>query len=169
VRRLPYAVVHGLIHIDPQKFDKSLDRKDTRAHPAGMELKSLDLFVAVARRLSFAAVAKDRGVDPSSVSRAVGELEAELGLRLFQRTTRTMTLTEAGEVYLARIEPLVEEATGARDLAAQVVGKPRGTLRMSASVTFGQKGTVRDFVAWGQRFDIQAAARVNRSAKRMAN
>jgi DNA-binding transcriptional LysR family regulator len=129
-------------HIHPQKFSKSLDRKHTRAHLAGMELKTLDLFVAVARRLSFAAVAKDRGVDPSSVSRAVGELEAELGLRLFQRTTRTMTLTEAGEVYLARIEPLVEEATGARDLAAQVVGKPRGTLRISASVTFGQKRIV---------------------------
>jgi DNA-binding transcriptional LysR family regulator len=107
-----------------------------------MDIQSLDLFVAVARRLSFAAVAKDRGVDPSSVSRAIGELEAELGLRLFQRTTRSMTLTEAGAVYLARIEPLVDEVDGARDAAAQVVGKPRGLLRMSASVTFGQRRIV---------------------------
>jgi DNA-binding transcriptional LysR family regulator len=107
-----------------------------------MEMQSLDLFVAVARRLSFAAVAKDRGIDPSSVSRTIGDLEAELGLRLFQRTTRTMTLTEAGEVYLARIEPLVDEIAGARDVAAQVIGKPRGTLRISASVTFGQRRIV---------------------------
>ena len=107
-----------------------------------MEIQTLDLFVAVARRLSFAAVAKDRGLDPSSVSRAIGELEAELGLRLFQRTTRTMSLTEAGGVYLARIEPLVDEIAGARDAAAQVVGKPRGILRMSASVTFGQRRIV---------------------------
>jgi DNA-binding transcriptional LysR family regulator len=99
---------------------------------------SLGLFVDVAHRLSFAAVAKDRDLDPSSVSRAIAELEAELGFRLFQRTTRTMTLTEAGALYLARIEPVVAEIADARDAAAQVVGKPRGTLRMTASVTFGQ-------------------------------
>lgn len=104
-----------------------------------MDIRSLELFVAVARRLSFAAVAKERGVDPSTVSRAIGDLELTLGLRLFQRTTRTMTLTEAGAVYFSRIEPLVEEFSGARDAAAQVVGKPQGTLRLTASVTFGQK------------------------------
>lgn len=103
-----------------------------------MNLAALELFVAVAHRLSFAAVAKERGIDPSSVSRAIADLEAELGLRLFQRTTRTMTLTEAGAVYFARIEPLVDEIAGARDAAAQMVGKPRGTLRITASVTFGQ-------------------------------
>lgn len=107
-----------------------------------MEIQRLDLFVAVARRLSFAAVANDRGIDPSSVSRAIGDLETELGLRLFQRTTRTMTLTEAGAVYLAHIEPLVDEMEYARDAAAQVVGKPRGILRLSASVTFGQRRIV---------------------------
>jgi DNA-binding transcriptional LysR family regulator len=104
-----------------------------------MDVQALDLFVAVARRLSFAAVAKDRGVDASSVSRAVAELEAELGVRLFQRTTRTMALTEAGAVYLARIEPLIDEIAGARDAAAQGAGRPRGTLRLTASVTFGQR------------------------------
>lgn len=103
-----------------------------------MELQALDLFVAVARRLSFAAVAKERSLDPSSVSRAIADLEAGLGLRLFQRTTRTMRLTEAGALYLARIEPLVDEIAAARDAALQVAGTPRGTLRITASVTFGQ-------------------------------
>jgi DNA-binding transcriptional LysR family regulator len=103
-----------------------------------MEMQTLDLFVAVARRLSFAAVAKDRDLDPSSVSRLIGDLETTLGFRLFQRTTRKMSLTEAGAVYLSRIEPLLEEIDGARDAAAQMTGKPRGTLRLTASVTFGQ-------------------------------
>jgi DNA-binding transcriptional LysR family regulator len=107
-----------------------------------MDLRALDLFVAVARRLSFAAVAKERGVDPSSVSRAIGELEAELGLRLFQRTTRTMTLTEAGAVYLARVEPLADEIAAAREAAAQAAGGARGLLRLTASVTFGQRRVV---------------------------
>lgn len=103
-----------------------------------MDTRLLELFVAVAHRLSFAATAKDLDLDPSSVSRAIAELEAGLGLRLFQRTTRTMTLTEAGAVYLARIEPLLDEIAGARDAATLASGKPRGTLRLTASVTFGQ-------------------------------
>jgi DNA-binding transcriptional LysR family regulator len=100
-----------------------------------MNLDTLDLFVEVARKRSFAAVAKERNVDPSSVSRAIADLEAELGLRLFQRTTRTMTLTEAGDVYLSRIEPLTEEIARAREAALQVTGRPRGLLRITASAT----------------------------------
>lgn len=103
-----------------------------------MDSRSLELFATVAQRGSFAAVAKERNVDPSSISRTIAELEAELGLRLFQRTTRSMTLTEAGEIYLARIEPLIEELVRAREAAAQVTGTPRGVLRLTASVTFGQ-------------------------------
>jgi DNA-binding transcriptional LysR family regulator len=103
-----------------------------------MDIQSLELFADVARRGSFAGVAKDRTIDPSSVSRAVAELEAELGIRLFQRTTRSMRLTEAGDLYLARVEPLIEELRRARDAAAHVTGAPRGLLRLTASVTFGQ-------------------------------
>jgi DNA-binding transcriptional LysR family regulator len=103
-----------------------------------MELDQLSLLIAVAQRGSFAAVAKDRNVDPSSVSRAIADLEAELGMRLFQRSTRSMTLTEAGDLYLQRVEPLIEELTRARDAAAQVSEAPRGLLRLTASVTFGQ-------------------------------
>jgi DNA-binding transcriptional LysR family regulator len=103
-----------------------------------MNTDNLHLFVAVSRRGSFAAVAKERDVDPSSVSRAIADLEGELGLRLFQRSTRSMTLTEAGEIYLARLEPLLDELEHARDAAAQVSRAPRGVLRLTASVTFGQ-------------------------------
>ena len=64
-----------------------------------MDLADLEIFVAVARRGNFAAVAKERDLDPSSVSRSMAKLEAALGLRLLQRTTRRVTLTEAGEIY----------------------------------------------------------------------
>lgn len=103
-----------------------------------MELDALRLFVEVSRRGSFAAVARDRDTDPSTVSRAVAGLEDGLGLRLFQRSTRRMALTEAGHLYLARIEPLVEELDRARDEALTISSGPVGTLRLTASVAFGQ-------------------------------
>lgn len=95
------------------------------------------LFVEVARRGNFAAVARDRDVDPSSVSRAVALLEDELGVRLFQRTTRRVALTEAGKLYLSRVTPLVDELDHARDEVRGVSAGPSGTLRLTASVAFG--------------------------------
>ena len=109
-----------------------------RANIARMNTDDLSLFVEVTRHGSFAAVAKARGLDPSAVSRAVAQLERELGARLLQRTTRTMRLTEAGERYLARIGPLLEELERAADEARGMRGRASGTLRLSASVTFGQ-------------------------------
>ncbi len=99
----------------------------------------LQLFVEVMRQGSFAAVARDRNLDPSSVSRAIASLEAELGIRLFQRTTRQLSPTEAGTTYFERIEPLVEEMQQAIDIAADVSGQPKGKLRVTASVSFGIK------------------------------
>lgn len=103
-----------------------------------MDLSALRLFVDVAHLGSFAAVARDRAVDPSSVSRVIADLEAEIGARLFQRTTRTMMLSEAGDAYLARVEPLLDELEAAREAALNVTGQPSGVLRLTASVTFGQ-------------------------------
>lgn len=95
------------------------------------------IFVEVARSGSFAAVARDRDVDPSSVSRAVALLEDELEVRLFQRTTRRVALTEAGEIYLAKVTALMDELDRARDAARGVSAGPAGTLRLTASVAFG--------------------------------
>lgn len=102
----------------------------------------LQLFVDVVRQGSFAAVARDRNLDPSSVSRAIASLEAELGIRLFQRTTRQLSPTEAGTTYFERIEPLVEEMQQAIDVAADVSGQPKGILRVTASASFGLKRIV---------------------------
>jgi DNA-binding transcriptional LysR family regulator len=104
-----------------------------------MDISVLQMFVEVMRQGSFAAVARDRNIDPSSVSRAIAGLEEELGIRLFQRTTRQLSPTEAGTAYLERVEPLVEEMQQAIAVATDISGQPKGTLRVTASVSFGLK------------------------------
>ncbi|MFG1378226.1 LysR family transcriptional regulator [Xanthobacter autotrophicus] len=103
-----------------------------------MDTTQLRIFVHVARRGSFAAAARDLDMDASAVSRAVAALEAELDARLMHRTTRTMSLTEAGLAYLARVEPILDELDRARDEVASARAEPVGTLRLTASVAFGE-------------------------------
>jgi DNA-binding transcriptional LysR family regulator len=103
-----------------------------------MDLLALRIFVEVMRRGSFAAVARDRNLAPSSISRAIATLEDDLGIRLFQRTTRQLAPTEAGRIYFERIEPIVDELERAQLMAADVSDQPRGTLRVTTPVTFGQ-------------------------------
>jgi DNA-binding transcriptional LysR family regulator len=107
-----------------------------------MDISVLQLFIEVVRQGSFAAAARERNVDPSSVSRAIAGLEEEIGIRLLQRTTRQLSPTEAGMAYFQRIEPLVEEIQQAIDVAADISGQPKGTLRITASVSFGLKHIV---------------------------
>jgi len=107
-----------------------------------MEIETLKTVALVAQQGSFAAAARVLNVDPSSVSRAVANAEAALGLRLFQRTTRTLTITEEGELYLRRIAPVLDELDAAREAATQAQRRPTGTLRMTASVAFAQECVV---------------------------
>ena len=107
-----------------------------------MDTGTLHSFVAVARAGSFAAHARERGVDPSSISRAMALLERELGVRLFDRTTRRLSLTRTGRLYLKRVAPLLEELEGAADAARDRVTEPSGPLRVTASVAFGERWLV---------------------------
>ncbi|WP_425146062.1 LysR family transcriptional regulator [Deinococcus sp.] len=107
-----------------------------------MDVSALTLFVEVMRRGSFAAAARARNLDPSSVSRTVAALETELGLRLFQRSTRRLAPTEAGQLYFDRVEPLLAELDGARLQAADLETRPQGTLRIAAPVSFAQLNLV---------------------------
>ncbi|WP_414552015.1 LysR family transcriptional regulator [Anabaena sp. CCY 0017] len=102
-----------------------------------MDISVLQTFVEVMRLGSFAAVARERNIDPSSVSRAIAGLEEELGVRLFQRTTRQLSPTEAGIAYFERVEPLVEEMQQAINVVADVSGQVKGKLRVTVSVSFG--------------------------------
>lgn len=125
---------------------------------AQMDVAALRLFVDVARRGSFSAVARVRASDPSTVSRGIAALEAELAVRLFQRTSRTLALTEAGEAYLLRVAPLVDELDRARDEAASANTDPAGTLRLTTSVAFGQTRVVpllSDFARTFPRLELE--------------
>lgn len=97
----------------------------------------VEIFLDVSQLGSFAAAARARDVDPSHISRAVAALEDELGVRLFQRTTRRMQLTEAGTHFARRAGAVVEELDRAREEARSITSEVAGTLRVTASVAFG--------------------------------
>jgi DNA-binding transcriptional LysR family regulator len=103
-----------------------------------MDIEALHVFASVVRLGTFAAVARQNDTDPSTISRIISSIEAELGFRLFQRTTRHMTLTESGQVYFSRIEALLEDLEIAREEALEVTLQPKGTMRITASHAFGQ-------------------------------
>lgn len=117
-----------------------------------MEIHALKTVLMVANQGSFAAAARVMNVDPSSVSRTVSNVEAELGLRLFQRTTRTLSATEEGEIYLRRIAPLLDELEGAQEAAVQARQAPSGTLRMTASVAFAHECIVPHLPAFHAKY-----------------
>ena len=117
-----------------------------------MDTNVLELFSLVVKRGSFAAAAREQNVDPSSVSRIISGLETELGVRLFQRNTRQLALTEAGSIYFQRIEPLIEEIQHARHAAVDVSNRVTGTLRVTASNSFGLKFVVPRLPAFAEKY-----------------
>jgi DNA-binding transcriptional LysR family regulator len=99
----------------------------------GLSLAELSALSAVATRRSFRAAAADLNVSPSSLSHAVASVERRLGVRLFNRTTRSVSVTEAGEHFLARIHPALREIAEAVETVNQFRDTPAGLLRFSAS------------------------------------
>jgi DNA-binding transcriptional LysR family regulator len=94
----------------------------------------LDAVAAVWRRGSFRAAALDLGMSSTALSRAVNGLEARLGVRLFNRTTRSVSLSEAGEQFIARVAPALAEIRSAMEGVNNLRDKPAGTLRISSGV-----------------------------------
>jgi DNA-binding transcriptional LysR family regulator len=101
-------------------------------------LEQLSAFVEVARRQSFAQAARQLDRHVSAVSRAVAALEARLGVRLLQRTTRRVALSEAGRDYFKRCEALLAEFEGADAEARDQGASLHGKLRVSAATGSGQ-------------------------------
>jgi DNA-binding transcriptional LysR family regulator len=95
-------------------------------------LHALRLFVRVARTGSFSRAGRELGLSQPSVSRIVAQLEEEIGVQLFTRTTRALNLTEAGTDYLARLEPILA-ALDEAEHAARGTGELRGKLRIGVS------------------------------------
>ena len=91
----------------------------------------LSEFLAVAKHASFRAAAAELGVTPAAVSQAIRTLETKTGLVLFQRTTRRVGLTEAGEKLLGRVRPAAAEIAGAFEALTDLRERPAGLLRLS--------------------------------------
>lgn len=100
-----------------------------------MRLTQLDgmiAFVAVAKHQSFAKAAVELGVSSPALSQSVRQLESRLGVRLFNRTTRSVALTEAGQAFLARVGPAVADLSDATSALSAYGNRPTGLLRLNA-------------------------------------
>lgn len=99
---------------------------------------ALSAFVAVADRKGFAAAARRLDLSASAVTRLVADLEQRLGLRLLQRTTRSVTLTDAGARYLERARRILSDLEEADSSAQAEQAAPTGRLVVSAPLAFGR-------------------------------
>src|SRR3979411_436721 len=103
-----------------------------------MELRaSLECFVQSAETGSFSTTARLMSLTPAAVSRNVAMLERNLGVRLFHRSTRKLTLTEAGERFLHAIRDNLEQLQASIASAATDRGEPAGVLKVSMGLSFG--------------------------------
>ena len=103
-----------------------------------ISLQPLLAFAETAKRGSFAAASREIGGTPSTLAKAVSRLEARLGIRLFHRTTRQVTLTDDGQRLFAHCQRVLAELELLQEEAAGVRGEPVGTLRIDMPVTFGR-------------------------------
>lgn len=101
-------------------------------------LKGLEAVLTIARRGSFRAAALDLGMSTTALSHRIGRLEASLGVRLFNRTTRSVALTDAGRDFVARVAPALTEIRAAMDTARSQRETPSGMLRINASAQAGR-------------------------------
>ena len=129
------------------------------------DLNDMLFFAEVVERGGFAAAGRTLGIPKSRLSRRVSELEAQLGVRLLQRTTRRLSLTSVGEAYLRHCQAVRESAQAALDAVAQVQTEPRGSLRVTCPVTLAQTVLAELMPAFLQRFpqvrvELQVSNRV---------
>ncbi|MDB4942253.1 MAG: Transcriptional regulator, LysR family [Labilithrix sp.] len=102
------------------------------------DLNDIIVFVRVARERSFTRAADALGMPKSTVSERVARLEAKLGVRLLERTTRSLRLTDSGTAYFARVERIVQELDEAEAEVTAAHNTPRGVLRIGSPLLFAQ-------------------------------
>lgn len=123
------------------------------------DLSSLELFVKVVDLGSYTAAADAFGVSKSHVSRQVSALEDRLGARLLNRTTRAITLTEAGRMFHERCTEILGQIEDAERAVTSLQTKPRGELRISAPMTFGIRylaPVIAEFMAHNPELTVDA-------------
>ncbi|NKM43605.1 LysR family transcriptional regulator [Rhizobium leguminosarum bv. viciae] len=115
------------------KWDKpecGIEQIGTMEHAS---LKELEAAIAIARRGTFRAAAIDLGMSTTALSHTIGRLEAGLGVRLFNRTTRSVSLTDAGRLFVQQVGPTLQDLHAALDLVRSHRETPSGTIRINAA------------------------------------
>ncbi|WP_374537749.1 LysR family transcriptional regulator [Chitinimonas taiwanensis] len=115
-------------------------------------LHLMTVFVAVGEEESFAGGARRLGMSPPAVTRAISALEARLGVKLLQRTTRYVRVTEAGQRYLDDARRILGEVDEADEAAAGINAAPRGHLTVTAPVLFGKMFVMPGIVDYLSRY-----------------
>lgn len=103
------------------------------------DLGDLEAVMAIARRGTFRAAAIDLGMSTTALSHAIGKLEASLGVRLFNRTTRSVSLTDAGRMFVEQVGPALQNIQGALDGVRSHRETPSGTIRINAAPFAGRE------------------------------
>jgi len=100
-------------------------------------LRAMEVFVEVVRKNGFARAADSLETSPANVTRIISDLEAHLGTRLLNRSSRKMSLTESGDALYLRAKAIVEDMAEVEAIASSSSMKPRGLLRINAPLSFG--------------------------------
>lgn len=116
------------------------------------QLALMQTFVCVAERQSFARAAQDLAMTPSSVSRQIKALESQLGLSLINRTTRSMSLTAAGQQFYLECRAGFDQLSRAQQRLCDSRSQPRGSLKLSLPVAFGRSHVLPHLGAFLQAF-----------------
>ena len=102
-----------------------------------MNLNDVSLFIQVVEHNSFTAAADKLGIQKSTISRRISQLEDDLGVRLIQRTTRKLSLTDEGQDLFERCQPLMDELVNATDHVTSKQSEPKGRLRITMPPEMG--------------------------------
>ncbi|POM13624.1 LysR family transcriptional regulator [Pseudomonas sp. WP001] len=113
---------------------------------------SIECFVRSAEGGSFAEAARHLSLTPAAVGKSVAKLEARLGVRLFQRSTRRLTLTEAGKLFLGEVSGSLTTIQNAVANLASAEGRPVGTLKVSMGTVFGNRYVIPLLGGFMRRF-----------------
>jgi len=126
-----------------------------------MDLNDIVVFTKVVETHSFTGAAEQLGLPKSTVSRKLAQLEERLGVRLVQRTTRKLALTDIGEAYYARCARIVADLAAAEQLVTDMQATPRGRLRVTAPVDLTTRylgAIVADFTATHAEINVEIEA-----------
>jgi DNA-binding transcriptional LysR family regulator len=117
----------------PDKWDEIACRDEKIGIMDQASLKELEAAIAIARRGTFRAASIDLGISATALSHTIGKLEAALGVRLFNRTTRSVSLTDAGRLFIQHVAPSLQDLNTALETVREQRETPSGTIRINAA------------------------------------